>query len=82
MPTLSRKLEMVSRCPMTQHDAIEAIVILKFVKNFETEALAIKFHDCGELIGGSCHPQMGARETHRDVIQFLYRLCQVLIRSK
>jgi hypothetical protein len=70
MPTLSRKLEVVSRCPMTQHDTIEAVVILEFVKNFEAEAIAIEFHDCGELIGRSRHPQMSFRETHRNVIRF------------
>jgi hypothetical protein len=82
MPTLSRKLEVVSRCPMTQHDTIEAVVILEFIKNFEAEAIAIEFHDCGELIGGARHPQMGVRETHRDVIQFSDRLCQALLRPK
>jgi hypothetical protein len=34
------------------------------------------------LIGGARHPQMGVRETHRDVIQFSDRLCQALLRPK
>jgi hypothetical protein len=82
MPTLSRELEVVSRCLMTQHNAIEAVVIMEFIKNFEAEAIAIEFYDRGELIRGPRHPQMSFRETHRNVIRFSHPLCQVLLRSK
>jgi hypothetical protein len=76
MPTLARELEVVSRSLMTEHDTIEAVVILKFIKNFEAEPVAIKFHDRRELIGGSRHPQVRCRETHRNVMRFSHRLCQ------
>jgi hypothetical protein len=67
---------------MTQHNAIEAVVIVKFIKNFEAEAIVIEFYDRGELIRGPRHPQMSFRETHRNVIRFSHPLCQVLLRSK
>src|SRR5690242_2108324 len=82
MPKLPRELEVISCCPMTQHNAIEAVVIVEFIKKFEAEAIAIEFYDRGELIRGSRHPQMSFRETHRNVIRFSHLLCQVLLRSR
>src|SRR5690242_8989959 len=82
MPKLPRELEVISCCPMTQHNAIEAVVIVEFIKNFEAEAISIEFYDRGELIRGSRQPQMSFRETHRNVIRFSHLLCQVLLWSK
>ena len=43
MAAFARELQVISRCLVTEHDTIEAVVILKFLEHFETEALTINF---------------------------------------
>jgi hypothetical protein len=56
---LDSELEVVRRVRMTEHDAIEAFVIIKGGDDFKAESITIKVQDVGHMVGGTGNAQMG-----------------------
>src|SRR5262247_4515913 len=83
MSALMGELQMIRGSLVSEHDAVEAVMIVKLIQHFKAESISVKLHDLGQVVRGPCHSQMGSSQTcHSVVHRFLLtresRLCTVV----
>src|SRR5262245_45017849 len=55
---------MIGRSLVAKHDAVESIVVSKFIEHSKAESISVELHDFGQMVRGACHPQMGLCQTY------------------
>src|SRR5690625_4099751 len=56
---------------VSNHDAIEALILVRLEENCETQASAVERQQRGDVVGWTGHTEVGGGERHGDGVQGL-----------